>query len=164
MAWSCGCTRRTPRDRRLLPRHGRRLPRSLGAGLGLQGPPHPLGDSPRLRAPASLLQQLLHSFYSLLFNGREGGVGMPLASTRPLRRSAGPEDEAIRFAGNLARTFGVLARFHVCRSTPPTIVGSSEAAKQVGDVGEVLSAVRDFAAGSRVENRPAGRGIRLSVL
>jgi len=106
----------------------------------------------------------LHSFYSLLFNGREGGVGMPLASTRPLQRSAGPEDEAIRFARNLARTFGALARFHVCRSAPPTIVGSSEAAKQLGDVGEVLSAVRDFAAGSRVVNRPAGRGIRLSVL
>jgi len=114
--------------------------------------------------PASLLQQLLHSFYILLFNGSEGGIDMPSASTRSLQGSAGTEDEVIRFARNLARTFGALARFHVCRSSPPAIVGSSEAPRQPGDVGEVLAAVRDFAAGSRVVSRPTGRGIRLSVL
>lgn len=89
---------------------------------------------------------------------------MPSASMRPRQRSAGAEDAAILFAQDLARTFGSVARFDVCRTSPPVIVGSSEAARQPGDAAEVLAAVRDFAAGSRVTNRPAGRGVRLSVL
>lgn len=118
----------------------------------------------RVAGPRTLMQQLLLSFYILLFNRSEGGADMPSASARSLQGSAGTEDEVIRFARNLARTFGALARFHVCRSSPPAIVGSSEAPRQPGDAGEVLAAVRDFAAGSRVVSRPTGRGIRLSVL
>jgi hypothetical protein len=110
------------------------------------------------------MQQLLHAFYILLFNSSQGGVDMPSARTRSLQGSDGAEDEVIRFARNLARTFGALARFHVCRSSPPAIVESSDAAKQPGAAAEVLSAVRDFAAGSRVVSRPAGPGLRLSVL
>jgi hypothetical protein len=88
---------------------------------------------------------------------------MRSASARP-RQRAGPEDEAILFARNLARIFGAVARFHVCRTSPPAIVGSSAATRQQGNAADVLDAVRQFATGSRVASRPVGRGIQLSVL
>lgn len=96
--------------------------------------------------------------------GSESGVVMLSAGARPRQRDAAAEDEAIAFARDLARTFGPLTRFHVCRTSPPLIVGSSEAVKQPGDAAEVLAAVADFAAGSLVVNRPVGRGVRLTVL
>jgi hypothetical protein len=89
---------------------------------------------------------------------------MPSVSARPRQRCAGTEDEAILFAQSLARVFGAIARFHVCRTSPPAIVGSSGATRQQADAAGVLDAVRQFAAGVRLANRPVGRGIHLSVL
>jgi HTH domain len=89
---------------------------------------------------------------------------MRSASARPRQRCAGTEDEAILFAQSLARVFGAIARFHVCRTSPPAIVGSSGATRQQGDAVGVLDAVRQFAAGARLANRPVGRGIHVSVL
>jgi DNA-binding CsgD family transcriptional regulator len=86
------------------------------------------------------------------------------ASVRPPEPCAGTEDEAIAFARHLARVFGAVARFHVCRTSPPAIVGSSAATRQQGDAADVLNAVREFAAGSRLASRPVGRGVQLSVL
>ncbi len=89
---------------------------------------------------------------------------VPTASTRPDWRSADLAGQAVYFARHLARTFGPVARFYVCHGDPPAIVGSSEADPRPDDLAEVLAAVRDFAAGAPVTNRPAGRGTRVSVL
>lgn len=89
---------------------------------------------------------------------------VPTASTRPDWRSAEVAGQAAYFARHLARTFGPVARFHVCGGDPPAIVGSSEADPRPEDLAEVLAAAADFAAGAPVINRPAGHGTRVSVL